>query len=86
MLHLIMHKETDELLVVTHDTYFNVFQTDFDYVLIEFTHQLPANGITMSRLLGAFEKYVEQGVQTSLAFDFGCNAKDETVKLNRVKE
>jgi hypothetical protein len=76
MLHLLLHRDSDELIIVSDESYLAVFQTDLEYVRVEFHNQLQANGITVTRMLEAMEKYVEKGVQTALDFNFGANAKD----------
>jgi hypothetical protein len=86
MLHLLLNRTTDDLYIVSDESFLAVFQTDPEYVRIEYHNQLQANGITVSRLLQAMEKYIDKGVQTALDFNFGANTKDETVKLHRVKE
>ncbi len=85
-LHLLLHRETDDLIIVTEETYHNAMITDNEYVKLEYREQLAANGVTVERIMRAVEAYVLQGVQTALAFDFGANEKDETQLIKRAKE
>ena len=85
MLHLLLHRETDTLVIVTDENYHRYLISDNEYAKIELREQMSANGITIDRILSAVENYVEEGIQTAIGFDFGANAKDETEKIVKPK-
>jgi len=80
MYHLLLNRTTDEVIIVTHDSYVHVFATDNEYVEIEYHSQLQANGITVPRLLKAVEAFVNNGVQKELFI-----SQDEALTQRDVK-